>query len=215
MPTQFGATTTDSDNAAPTSLTTSRTQIAGVDPVLVVSVGTEADVAHSSVTFDGQSLTKQVDQLGTGRRVSIWTLINPPVTTANIVVTLGAAADVGMIATSWEDTHQVTPVNATAGNSGSSTSPSVVVASASGERVIDTYNHDNETDPTVGAGQTELADLQVVGDFRMASSHQDGAAPNVTMDWSGIATGDWASAGISLAPAAVAAPPDQPQYMMI
>lgn len=202
---QYGATTTDFDNAMPTSLTTSRTQIAGIDPILVVEVATEDDPTHDSVTFNGVSMTKQVDQLnGTTRRVTIWTLVNPDVVTANIVVTLGSAGDIGMIATSWENVNQSTPVNATAGNSGSSTTPSVVVNSASGERVIDVFGHDTPgSDPIVGAGQTELADVEVVDDFRMAASHQDGAAPNVTMDWSGMGNAVWASAGISLNPASV------------
>lgn len=198
--TQFGATTTDFDNAMPTSLTTSRIQAAGTDTLLVVSVATEDDPTHDSVTFDGVSMTKEVEQLnGSSRRVSMWTLVAPNVTTANIVVTLGSAGDIGMIATSWENVDQVTPVNASAGNSGSSTTPSVVVNSASGERVIDAFGHDTAgNNPIVGAGQSELADVEVVGDFRTASSHQDGAAPNVTMDWSGMGNAVWASVGISL-----------------
>lgn len=215
--TQFGATTTDFDNAMPTSLTTSRIQAAGIDTLLVVSVATEDDPTHDSVTFNGVSMTKQVDQLnGTTRRITMWTLVDPDVTTANIVVTLGSAGDVGIVATSWENVDQVTPVNASAGNSGSSTTPSVVVNSASGERVIDAFNHDSLNDPTVGAGQSELADIEVTGDFRTASSHQDGAAPNVTMDWSGMGNAVWASVGISLNPApSTPGTPDQPVFMMI
>ncbi len=202
--TQIGSTVTDFDNATPTSLTTSYTQAAGTDRALVVIVGTEADVVHSSVTFDGVALTLERNSLGTDRRISLWSLAAPNVTTANIVVTLASAADVGMVAHSWIEVKQSAPWSGSAANSGSSATPSVVVPSVAGELVIDGFNHDNDgNDPAVGAGQVELADLQVVGDFRMGSSREDGAAPNVTMDWSGMGISDWASVGGSLQPEAV------------
>ena len=204
--TQVGSTTTDFDNTMTTVLTTSYTQAAGGDGLLVVKVSTEGLSSHNTVTFDGQSLTKQIDSPGSGRRTSIWTLVNPPVTTANIVVSI-ANADVSMIATSWIDVNQTTPVSNSAANSGSSATPSVVVNSAVGELVLDNFCHDNDgNNPIVGAGQVELADVQVIGDFRSAASREDGAAPNVTMDWSGLGAGQWSAAAISLAPAAAAAP---------
>lgn len=203
--TQIGSTVTDFDNAMPTSLTTSYTQAAGADRTLVVIVGTEDNVVHSSVTFDGVALTLELNSVGTGRRASLWSLVAPNVTTANIVVSLASAADVGMIAHSWQDVNQADPWSGSAANSGSSATPSVVVPSAVGELVIDGFDHDNDgNNPVVGAGQVELADLEIVGDFRMASSRQDGAAPNVTMDWSGMGVSDWASVGGSLQPAVVA-----------
>ena len=169
-------------------------------------MATEGDVVHSSVTFDGVSLTLELNSLGTDRRVSIWYLAAPNVVTANIVVTLASAADVGMIAHSWSDVLQATPFSGSAANSGSSATPSVVVPSAVDEVVVDAFNHGNDgNDPIVGAGQTELADVEVTGDFRVAASKEDGAAPNVTMDWSGMGIDDWASVGASLQPAVVAA----------
>jgi len=198
MPTQVGSTTTDFDNGMTTVLTTSYTQAAGANLILVVMVSTEGLSSHNTVTFDGQSLTKEIDSPGSGRRTSIWTLVNPPVTTANIVVSI-ANADVSMIATSWQTVDQSTPVSGSAANSGSSATPTVVVPSAAGELVLDNFCHDNNgNNPIVGAGQTELADVNVIGDFRSAASRQDGAAPNVTMDWSGMGSGNWSSAGISL-----------------
>jgi len=201
MPTQVGSTVTDFDNAMPASITTSYTQATGSDLVLVVKIGTEDDVTHDSVTFDGNGLTKQVEQVGTNRRTSIWTLVNPPVTTANIVFTPGANADIALIATSWQDVHQTTPVSNSASNSGNSTNPSVVVPSAAGELVLDAVNSDSDgSDPTVGAGQSEIADVDVTADFRFFASEQAGAAPNVTMDWTTVSA-PWASCGISLQPA--------------
>ena len=204
MPTQVGSTTTDFDNATPTSLTTSYIQAAGSDLLLVVMVGTEdGGATHDTVTFDTVGLTKKTDLNAQGRRTTIWTLVNPNVTTANIVVTLSGAADVGMIATSWQDVHQTTPVTDAQTASGLSTSPSVTVASASGELVLNAVNNgDDGGDPTADTG-TEIADVEVTGDFRFHASQQAGAAPNVDMDWT-IASTEWNSGGISIQPPAAA-----------
>lgn len=216
MPTQVGSTVTDFDNATPTSLTTSFTQAAGSNLVLVVKVGTEGGgPTHDSVTFDGVGMTKEVDLSAQGRRVSIWTLAAPNVTTANIVVTMSAAADVGMIATSWSDVDQATPASNSASNSANSTNSTVTVPSVSGEVVLDAVNHDSSgMNPTVGAGQTEIADVEVIADFRFFSSEQAGAAPNVVMDWTS-ATGPWVSCGISLKSSAPPVAPDQSHQMVL
>jgi hypothetical protein len=217
---QFGATTTDFDNAMPSSLTTSRTQIVGVDSILIIIVSTEADPTHDSVTFNAVGLTKIIESVRNNqRRTSIWRLINPPVVTANIVCTLGAVGDIGMIAHSWQGVNQTTPVNASAANDDTdppgSGDPNTTVASASGEVAIDGFGHDDDaTNPVAGAGQTELADVEVIGDFRMASSSKAGAAPNVTLDWT-MSANDWTSVAISLNPAAPPAVPDQPIQMVL
>ena len=125
--TQIGTTVTDFDNATPTSLTTSYTQAAGTDRALVVIVGTEGNVVHDSVTFDGVGLTLELNSTASGRRVSIWYLANPTVTTANIVVSLASSADVGMIAHSWDEVDQSTPFSGSAANSGSSASGTPLV----------------------------------------------------------------------------------------
>lgn len=216
--TQQGSTVTDSDNTSTTSTaTTSYTQSAGTDMLLIAIITTEDDVPHDSVEFDGNPLTKQVE-LGNPsgeRRVSIWTLVDPPVVTADIVAELGSNADWGVIYHSWQNVSQSTPVNAVASNEDIGTLIEVTVNSAVGELCIDAWAHDDDdADPVAGAGQTELADLQVVGDYRAASSRKDGAAPDVTLSWT-MDFDDWVSCAISLNPAAPPTPPDQPIQMVL
>ena len=81
--------------------------------------------------------------------------------------------------------------------------------------VLDAVNHDGSgNDPTVGAGQSEIADVNVIADFRFFSSEQPGAAPNVTMDWTST-NQDWVSCGISLKSGAPPAVPDQSHQMVL
>lgn len=218
---QIGSTVTGFDNAMPTSLTVSYTQAAGSNRVLLVIVGTEDDSTHDTVTFDGVSLTKEVDSVRAGqRRCSLWYLAGPNVTTANIVISLGSAGDVGMIAHSWQEVNQSTVFNASAVNNDSSPpaaagDPTITVDSASGELAIDGFGHDDDNvDPVPAGGQTELGDLQIVGDFRMASSRKDGAAPDVTFNWT-MDANDWVAVAGSLNPAAPPVAPDQAIQMVL
>lgn len=215
---QLGSTVTDFDNTATNSdITTSYTQSAGTDTLLVAILTSENDVSHDSVEFDGNALTKQVD-LGNPtneRRVTIWTLVDPPVTTGDIIATFGGNADFGVIYHSWQGVDQVVPVNAVASAEDVSGLITVTINSAVDDLVIDGFAHDDDdVDPTAGAGQTELADLSVVGDFRCGSSRKDGASPTVTMEWS-TDVNDWVHCAISLNPAAAIGAPDQPIQMVL
>lgn len=216
--TQLGSTVTDFDNTSTNStITTSYTQSAGTDVVLVAIITSENDVSHDSVEFDGNALTKQVD-LGNPtneRRVSIWTLVNPPVTTGDIIATFGGNADLGVIYHSWQGVDQVVPVNAVASAEDVSGTISVTINSAVDELVIDGFAHDDDdVVPTAGVGQTELANFSVLLDYRTGSSRKDGAAPTVTMEWT-TDSNDWVHCAISLNPAAAIGAPDQPIQMVL
>lgn len=209
--TQLGVVTEAFDAATPTSLTVSRTQPTGTDVVMVAIVTTEGPVVHNSVTFDGVGMTLERNSIGSSLRTSLWYLVNPNVVTANVVVSLAASADVAVIVTSWENVNQTTPFSASAAAfdgpppPAAGTSTSVVVASASGELVIDGFAHnDDGAIPSVGAGQTELSSFEVTADYVTGCSREDGASPNVSMDWTGFASSDWAAVAGSLQPAVVA-----------
>lgn len=213
---QIGSTTTDSDNTGTTDTsTTSYIQAAGADRVLIAIITTEGNVTHDTVTFDGNSLTKEVDLSNAERRVSIWYLVAPPVTTANVVVNLGGNADWGVILHSWSDVNQSTPIGASASNDGVSTDIDVTVTSEIGELAIDGFSHDDDdVNPVAGVGQTELADLQVVGDYRAGSSRKDGASPTVNLSWTSDPQ-DWVSCAISLIQASVVPGEPRTHQMML
>ncbi len=203
--TQLGVVTTAFDAAAPTSLTVSRLQPSGTDVAMVAIVTSEGPVVHNSVTFDGVGMTLELNSVGSALRTSLWYLVAPNVVTANVVVSLASAADVAVTITSWENVNQVTPFSASAANTGTGVSTSVTVASAVGELVIDGFAHnDDGAAPSVGAGQTLLSSFEITADYFNGCSFEAGAAPNVSMDWTGFASSDWAAVAGSLQPAIVA-----------
>lgn len=195
--TQIGTTTTDFDAGAPTSLTKSYTQVTGTNTIIVVFVGGNGST-HDTVTFDGDSLGKLIERDNSGEKISLWYRVAPTVTTANVIASFGGATDCSMIITSWDNVNQDTPFRDSAGNVGSA-NPSVVCNSAAGDLVIDGFCHNTDnSDPAVGDGQTELADIEVTGDYRSASSSEPGDSPTVTMDWTGFSASIWSAVAGSL-----------------
>lgn len=202
--TQVGSTVTDFVASDVSSITTSYTQAAGTNKILIACISTDSAEEHLSVTFNGVNLTKAVDSLRAGaRRTTIWYLLDPPEITADMVATFDGTSgsnQVGVTYHSWENVDLGIPISNTAANFGDSgTVVTVTVPSQESDLCIDSINNDDNTsDPTVGAGQTELSDIEITGDFRAGSSRKDGASPDVTMTWTFGVSDDWVTAAISL-----------------
>lgn len=190
---QIGATTTIYDTGAPASLTKSYTQVEEINTIIIVGIVCQG-ATHDSVTFDGQALTKLTENIDISEQVSMWYRVNPNVTTANVVLTMGNEAKCGMMITSWKNVHQTTPFSNSANDNDEDGSPTVVCTSAVGELVIDFFIHADSSQPGVGTGQTQLVNIEA--DFRMGSSYEAGST-NVTMSWSSAPT-KWASVAGSL-----------------
>ena len=197
-----GTLTTD------TSLTWSHTVNPGSYGILIVSVAMHDDTNTnnvSSVTYGGTPLTLVDADASSKTRAEMWYLLAPTTGTADIVVTLSGATNFTAGATNFYGVDQSTPFGPVTTGNGSG-DPSVAVASATGELVVDVIA-DRDIDPggvTVGADQTTLWVHENGTDSKDAtgaSSYESGAA-SVTMDWTtvGAGAGEWAAVAISLKP---------------
>lgn len=137
---------------------------AGSNLCLAVCVQMEATAsAVSGITFNSVALTKLDSQVGASfSRSEIWYLINPTVTTANVVVTHTSSdhSVVGALVASGVD--QVTGLRTAAKSTGSSTSvTNTVVGVGVDDLVFDSLCIDGTGHLTApGAGQTEQWDLE-------------------------------------------------------
>ncbi len=158
----------------------------------------------TGVTYGGTALTL-VGTLNSGPdcRITIYRLINPPSGTANVVVnfsgTLGKGAVVS--ATSFRGVDQTTPLGTFNSAIGSSTAPSVNIASASGDLVYDVLALKNLTALTANSGQTERWDLSA-GEIRGGGSTEPATTTSTTMSWT-TANAKWAIGGVAIKPAIV------------
>lgn len=178
-------------SANASSLTFSHTT-SGTNRDLVCGVSTQNPTKTvTSVTFNGVALSQlsvldNTDDPTRQSRVEVWYLVNPPATTANVVVTLNAATAVSAGCLSYSDVNQMTPHGTPAAAKGDSTVATVNVGSASGEIVIDVASiRVGTTTITAGTGQTERVEKQSAagaGNTTIGMSSKAGAA-TVTMSW--------------------------------
>ncbi|MDQ2977360.1 MAG: right-handed parallel beta-helix repeat-containing protein, partial [Acidobacteriota bacterium] len=191
-----------------TTQTWSHTVGAGSNRILIVGVSFKNGAANvNSITYGGTALVSigSRTDAGTNTKIEIWKLVAPASGTANIVVTLSAAKRIVAGSVSFTGVDQTTPNGAFASNVGSNNTPTVNVASAVGELVIDTLATQGDASPaTVSVGQTQRWNRttgandgnEVLG----GGSTKPGAA-TVTMSWTLGQGQAWSIGAIALKPA--------------
>lgn len=154
-------------------------------------------------TFDGVGLTRIVWHSGqTGANIwgeAMWVISNPGAS-KNIVVAWGVSGGYQVsTCRTYKNVGLADPRGAVATATGVSAAPSVNVASAIGELVIDISNQ-NSSVYNVGAGQTERHKIRYEATMA-AGSDEAGAAGSTTMSWTtNQPARRWVSAGVSLKP---------------
>ncbi|MBI9087201.1 MAG: DUF2341 domain-containing protein, partial [Desulfobacterales bacterium] len=189
------ATSAQTTNA--TSLTWSHTVASGTNRVLFVELAIDGlGAPASSVTYGGVALT-QVGRTAGNHAVEIWRLVNPAVGTANVLVNFSASTAATGGATTYNGVDQTTPTGTYVGNTGTGTTASVVVSSATNDLVIDAENWDNSpAGYTVGAGQTQQWTQTSVAQ-RGVSTTEAGAA-SVTMSSTVSSSAQWEVGAVSI-----------------
>jgi hypothetical protein len=186
-------------------ITFAHTVGANTDRCLVVTAGgwRSGGWSISGITYDGVALTK-VDHnqnVPTEDRVELWILLSPNVGTANVSITLAAAAgaEIACGATNWSGVSQTTPTGAAAKAVGNSTDVTVDVASGADQMVVDIVTWFNQL-ATAGGGQTSRWE-QENGAAQMSGAHSsEPGAATTTMSWTLDGARDWTTMGVPLLP---------------
>lgn len=197
------------------SLTISVTVTSGSNRVLVVGINQCSTVALatiSSVVFNGsETMTLAKAQTFSPtffHRSAMYYLVNPTVTTANVVVTFSNANDNLYQAASvirFEGIDQASPIDATSGNTGTSGTCSTVITTVANDAwVLDCAQARDGL--TIGANQTQRVSLSNGSIFTKMSTVNGKATPGTeTMDWT-LASAQWLISAISLKPAVTGHP---------
>ena len=186
------------------NITVSMTTAAG-DNFLLVGFGRAGTglVKSTGVTFDGQAMTNIVQADGTVRTtVELWYLINPHITTANIVASFPTAADHCLAAVSLKGVNVSSPIRGFVNTAASSSSISDIISSATNDLVVDFCTLEATTgSPNEDAGQTLITTCGIGAtiDVSGGMSYEAGAASN-TLGWSWTGTVDSALALVSIKP---------------
>ena len=189
------------------SVTRSHT-VSGTARLLLVGVSFNNDFFEvvSGVTYNGVPLTlvPPVGWVETAddARVEIWSLVNPPTGTHDVVVTFSPAlfrgGTVGVM--SFTAVDQTTPLGPFAGAAAQTgTNATVDITSAVGELVFGTAAVEGTPAMTltVGPGQTEHWNINNAARDYGAGSTEPGA-PTVAMSWTLNSSDHWAVGGVSI-----------------
>ncbi|MFQ5803014.1 MAG: hypothetical protein ACE5JQ_08985 [Candidatus Methylomirabilales bacterium] len=193
---QVDAVKTATSSSSP--MTISHT-VSGTDRLLVVGISQgNVNAPVATITYGGTPLTALGTESGGPPRIEMWRLLDPPVGTADVVVTFSGTPSDGAVVgvMSLTNVNQTTPFGPFVSNAGNGTA-SVDVTSEEGELVIDVIAKDNAVAPAVGAGQTERWNKAFSNSAYGALSTRPGAK-TVTMAW--WSANDWAIGAVSLKP---------------
>lgn len=181
------STTAFNNGDSISSLTFSHTVSSGNNRLLLV--GVSAEVSVSTITFNGTSLTK-LDDNDFGNYNSVWYLIAPTVTTANVVVTFAGSGNLYpcVIATNFTDVDQTTPNRAVSNSaSNSNTGCTVSPTSQTGDLVVDFLGKRSVgsgiSNPTIGSGGTDRAYINAGSITDISLGTETGATTSTTMNW--------------------------------
>lgn len=189
----------NNENNVSTTMSWTHTPV-GTPSSVGVSAQIYNDTANSitSITYGGSSLTKMPgstsgSQGGFSSHTEIWgsdglTLATGAQTIVITFAAVGSYCQAGAITVTGSNTTTCFSAAAVNDNA-SSTTPSVTIASATGELVMDQTANSAGQVPTAGGSQTSRYTYNPAGLFAGGGSTQPGAA-SVTMSWT-IAANSW------------------------
>lgn len=180
--------------------------VASGTKILIVAAGNHQGTI-SAVTYGGVSMTKLANAATVyDETAELWGLLNPTAGTANVVMTASGGSGRSLIATNVNNCSTTALPTVTASANGSGTTASVgITTTVANSLVIDSHYSEGDL-TTVGALQTQLANIQGATFENAASSSEDAVATGAkTMSWT-IASGQrWASVAVAIEPVAAAA----------
>lgn len=185
------------------SISWSHTISSGSQRILTVGIATDVKGKDpNAVTFGAQPMTKVAADKSDDTSITLWSLVAPLVSTANIVATFAQSLNSVGGAADFTGVNQSQPFRATATANGSDQTVTVDVSSAANDIVIDVAAIDNAPTTTIGSGQTQHYDTASGSNITGSGSREAGSG-TVTMSWTLDATQSWVTIGASLQPGAL------------
>ena len=159
--------------------------------------------APSGITYDGVAMTRQTTVLiGSAYANSLWTLVDPSSGSDDVVVTFADTRheDIVVSITSYNDLDTSSQFGTVISASGTSTAPTVNVASTAGDLVVDMllWNRGGGASATVGTSQTQRVNYTSEANAAGAASTERATGTSTTMNWTLGSSAVWAIIGIAI-----------------
>jgi hypothetical protein len=158
--------------------------------------------AFVAIRWDGVPMD-EIDSIddGSGRTVKMFIILDPPTSGSAIEIEFSSPTAVGYVISSYNGVDQDVPVENTDTAIGSSTTPTITIASAPGDLVVDSMSAQAPSVTPDGDQTQEGDDVTDGSTYTGGASYEDGAASVeliwtiVSVPWAIIATSLRASSG--------------------
>lgn len=166
----------------------------GNNRLLLVSFAfAENNKTVSSVTYNGVNLAF-AGRSAVNQGVEIWSLVNPPVGTANIIATWSSGEDCVLWSASFTNVNQTSPLGLFQAANGQSLTPGMTVSTDVGNAVVDVLSAEGSAiTQTPGTGQTIIASgaTGTGGSNARGAGSYKAAGTSTTMSWTLGASKKW------------------------
>lgn len=159
----------------------------------------------TGITYNGVAMTAIPSSAITGTyAVGLYGLIAPASGANTVSISVSGNVEIGFGAMSFTGADQTTPFGTANTATGTSTTPSVTVSSASGEIVVDTGQIFHSGTLSVGGGQTSRWSSISTGGWVKHFGSTEPGDTSVTMSWSNTTSQDWALSAVPVKPVSAA-----------
>lgn len=157
------------------------------DKLLIVGVSPENMESLSSVTYDGQSMTKiRSDEFNNASESSLWYLVNPSIGSNTLTATFSEAGNVVIGAISFMGVNQTNPIYQHEGTTGNLATPTINVNGVCDTMITSTLS---TFDGTISAnsGQTDHWSTNFVSTVGVGSTKIIPTSGTYTFEWTNSA----------------------------
>ncbi|MBI2597071.1 VCBS repeat-containing protein [Candidatus Daviesbacteria bacterium] len=198
-------TSTDAGAGATSHSFTSHSIGSNLNRLVIVGISYRTNTSVSSVTFGGTAMTYLTNSRvnASDRSTELWYLVNPPTGQSTVAVTFPVNEVSTVIsANSFYNVHQSTPLGTAATNSGTSTSATVAVSSATTELVFGILSNYSDVPSTSSPATQRFQAATNLAWIRSTGATNTGAS-SITITWTNATTISawWSSSGVSVKPA--------------
>jgi hypothetical protein len=197
--------TANSANAAASSTALPGFNItpSGSDRLMLIGVRYQQDVGATTITVGGNAATKIAHATnGSNICVELWYYLAPDASSLAIAGTLAVASSGRVLAAAcFSGVDQTTPLGSSVTGTGSSTTPSVVVAGGSADGLCFAVVGPRFPAASITAGDTVSWEVEDAGnDNYCGGSYLAGASG--TLDWTLGGSASWGMVGVPILPVA-------------
>lgn len=176
-------------------------EVSGSAAALVVFVANSSANNPHALTYSASALTMEgtTQEVPTGKRISVWSLMNPPTGSNTLTISYSAAVAMAATAFALSNVDQIDMIGNYAGDSGSNTTPTTPLSAQAGELVL--YGIGTDFNGNISPTNSDATLRSQTGNAsqQLSTASKPSAGTN-QLTWSLSSIDDWVHAAVNVKP---------------